>query len=143
MSGAVLSMIGAAGGGGSATITVAAQSIQGFTVSPTTASATYRLNTNGSVYQKINAGAYTLVSVGPNWCVPASQASNYECYVTLISGSGVTGTLNTWLALSTTRDWTVSQSAVGFKSASLSVGIRRIGGTSITANTVDLYAEAT
>jgi len=144
MSGAVLTLMGGAAGGGSASITVASQSISGFTASPTVASATYRLNSNGSVYQKINSGAYTLVAVGPNWCVPASQASNYECVVSVVSGSGVGGSsLNIPLALSTTREWLVQQSTVGVKSATINVGIRRIGDTAFAAsNTVDLYAEA-
>ena len=148
MSGAVLSLMGAAAGGGgsSTTITVASQNIQGYTVSPTVASATYRLNADGNVYQKINSGAYTLVTSGPNWCVPASQASNYECYASLIASFGAVGgsARDTWLSLGTTREWLVQQSTVGYKFATLSIGIRRIGTTTIlSANLIDIYAEAT
>ena len=143
MSGAVLNLMGASSSGGasSTTITVASQYIEAYN-SGANATATYQLNLNGNVYQKLNAGAYTLVPDGANWCVPASQASNYECYATLSSGSGITGSaLNTWLPLTATQEWIVTRSTVGVRDATINVGIRRIGDTAIVANDIYLYAE--
>lgn len=143
MSGAVLNLMGASGGGGasSTTITVAAQYIEAYNTGAS-ATATYRLNLNGSVYQKLNAGAYTLVPDGAAWCIPASQAANYECYATLSSGSGVTGSaFNTWLPLTATQEWTVNRATIGVNDATINVGIRRVGDTTIVANDIYLYAE--
>jgi hypothetical protein len=142
MSGAILTLMGATGGGGSATITVAYQNINAYAFGDA-ATATYQLNSNGSVYERLNDDPYSLVFFGPNWCVPASQAGNYECYATLVDGSSLSlgsSALNTWLPLTTTREWLIS-TGLGAKFATLNVGIRRIGGIDIVSNDIDLYVE--
>jgi hypothetical protein len=144
MSGAILTLMGATGGGGggATTITVAYQNINAY-ASGAAATATYQLNSNGSVYERINSDPYSLVLIGPNWCVPASQAGNYECYATLVDGSSLgigSSALNTWLPLTTTREWFIT-TPLGAKFATLNVGIRRIDGIDIVSNDIDLYVE--
>ena len=83
MTGAVLSLLGTAGGGGGSavTITVSPQFVDAYNAG--TASAAYQLNVSGTTNQSINGGAYSPLE---NWCVPSSEAGNYECYATLVSG---------------------------------------------------------
>ena len=140
MSGAVLSLLGTSGGAASAvTITVDPAYIYGFNPG-LTASALYELNSSGSAFESVNGGASTLLY---NWCVPASQAANYEVYASLVSGSlsGGSSATDTWLALTTTRNWLVS--TVTLQYATLNVGIRRVGTTTILASAdIELAAEA-
>lgn len=140
MSGAVLSLLGTSGGAASAvTITVDPAYIYGFNPG-LTASAQYELNSSGSAFKSVNGGASTLLY---NWCVPASQAANYEVYASLVSGSlsGGSSATDTWLALTSTRTWLVSSTT--FQDATLNVGIRRIGTTTILASAdINLVAEA-
>jgi len=140
MSGAVLSLLGTAGGGGSAvTITVSPQFIDAYNAG--SASAAYQLNLNGKANQSINGGAYTLLE---NWCVPASEAGNYECYATLVSGvpDGGSAATGAWLALTSTRFWSVTRSTTGSSEVILDIGIRRVGDPTIIASgDITLYAE--
>ena len=140
MSGAVLSLLGTSGGAASAvTITVDPATITGINIG-LTASAQYQLNSSGGAFESINGGAPTLLY---NWCVPASQAANYEVYASLVSGSlsGGSSATDTWLALTSTRNWLVSTTTLQY--ATLNVGIRRIGTTTILAAAdIELAAEA-
>lgn len=141
MSGAVLSLLGAAGGGSSSvTITLSTQNIEIYDAGPV--SATYQLNSNGSANESINGGAYNLLEY---WCVPGAEAVNYECYATLVSGAlaGSSAATGTWLALSTSRIWRVSQiGSPGVASATVNIGIRRVGtGTILASADISLYAE--
>lgn len=74
-----------------------------------TATATYRLNSNGAAYRTNLSG--TLISISGEWLVSGS-ASAFEARMSAASpaGSGGTtgGTFSTWLNLGTTRDWTLS-----------------------------------
>jgi len=111
MSGAVLSLLGTSGGGASAvTITVNSAYIFGFNPG-STADAQYQLSSGGGAYEIVNSGAATLLY---DWCVPASEAANYEVYATVVTGSlsGGSAATDTWLALSSTRTWLVSTGGV-------------------------------
>ena len=140
MSGAVLSLLGNSGGAASAvTITVDPATITGINIG-LTASAQYQLNSSGNAFEIINGGGATLLYA---WCVPAAQAANYEVYASLVSGSlsGGSSATDTWLALTTTRNWLVS--TVTLQYATLNVGIRRVGTTTILASAdIELAAEA-
>jgi hypothetical protein len=135
MSGAVLSLLGTGGAGAAVTITLSMQFIYAFASG--TASAAFRLNTNGNAESSKNGGAY---SVQEAWCVPAAQAVNYECYASLVSGSA-TGTFDTWLALSSSRTWSVTQATIGVSDAIINIGIRRAGDATILAS-ADIYLTA-
>ena len=140
MSGAVLSLLGTSGGAASAvTITVNPVTITGINIGGT-ASAQYQLNSSGNAFEIINGGLATLLYA---WCIPAGQAANYEVYASLVSGSLSAGSsaTDTWLALTSTRNWLVSTTTL--KYATIDVGIRRIGTTTILASAdINLEAEA-
>lgn len=67
-----------------------------------TSTAGYRLNTSGIVEKLENAAYATLET----WLVMGSSSS-YEARATLNSGSLASGTTGSWLALSSSREWTV------------------------------------
>ena len=140
MSGAVLSLLGTSGGVASAvTITVNPATITGINIGGT-ASAEYILGSSGNALESVNGGLATLLYA---WCVPASQAANYEVYASLVSGSlsGGSSATDAWLALSSTQGWLVSTTTLQY--ATLNVGIRRIGTTTILASAdINLVAEA-
>lgn len=139
MSGAVLSLIGAAGGGGSAvTITIDPQFL--YTYNALGASVAYQLNLNGIAYYTLNGGA--AVSLG-NWCTPTAQAANYECYATLVSGTLFSGTTGSWLALTSTRIWSVVSSPGNNELTVVNIGVRRVGDTTILASAdIELNADS-
>jgi len=139
MSGAVLSLLGTSGDAASSvTITVNPASIFGFNPG-STADAQYQLSSGGVANEIVNSGLATRLY---DWCVPASQASNYEVYATIVSGSlsGGSAATDTWLALTSTRTWLVSTGGVLY--TELNVGIRRIGTTTILGSAdITLYAD--
>lgn len=137
MSGAFLTMLGAGGGASAVTITLSSQFLYAINFGAT-AAAEYQLNLNGNAEYSENGGAYSVLEA---WCVPAAQASNYECYASLVSGSVGGSALDTWLALSSSRGWDVTQISPGVSSAVLNVGIRRVGTTTIIAS-ADIYFSA-
>lgn len=139
MSGAVLSLLGTTGAGGASSVTITVNSAAIFGFNPGgTASAEYILGSSGDALESVNGGLATLLY---NWCIPASQAANYEVYATVVSGSlsGGSSATDAWLALSSTRGWLVSTTTVLY--AELNVGIRRIGTTTILGS-ADIYLAA-
>lgn len=142
MSGAVLTLLGTGGAGSAVTITVNPYIVMAFNTLGSPATANISFNSAGTVTEAINGGAATTLY---NWCIPASEAANYEIYATLTSGavSGGSSAFNTWLALSSNRAWQVTTSS-GVASAIINVGIRRASTTTILASAdIELYAEST
>lgn len=140
MSGAILSLIGAGGGASAVTISLSAQYIYAFN-SFGTATAAYQLKSDGTANYSQNGGGYIFLE---NWCVPGAQATNYECYVTVVAGSlsGGSAATGTWLALSSSRVWQVSQPTLGINDAIINIGIRRVGTSTILASAdITLQAE--
>lgn len=59
------------------------------------------------------------------WVTPTSKASNYEVRATVQSGSSLSsGTTGSWLALSSSRNWTLSVTGNNAKNTSLLIEIR-------------------
>lgn len=86
--------------------------------SPATATASYSLESDGDL-------VVNLSDVG-DWITPKSAAgADYECRATVLSGSFTSGTFGSWLALNSTRTWTLQQSGVGNTTASMTLEIRR------------------
>lgn len=103
-------------------------------ISPSVATATYSLTNAGSVTSTGEAGGF--------WLDPQVGMEDFECRATVTSGSLTSGTTGSWLALSTTRSWTVQQSVVGTKLATMTIEIRRIGETTVLGSaTVSFSAE--
>lgn len=68
----------------------------------TATTAGYRLNTSG-VAEKREGATYTTLET---WLISGYTSSDYEARATLLSGDALSsGTLNSWLALSSSREW--------------------------------------
>lgn len=119
-------------------ISISDETVSALSFAPVDASAGYRLNSNGEVESLTNGSPVTL----QQWCTPTSAAGDYEARVTVNSGSLSSGTTGTWLALSTSRTWSVVQSGAGSSSCNFTVEIRRTGTTTVLDSaTIDLVAD--
>lgn len=85
-----------------------------------TASATIAIQTDGLIRKTVQ-GVTTTIGT---WLLSGSN-SDYEVYLT---GAGDSpGTLDTWLALSSTRSWGLSQGSLGSKDFTGTYYLRRVG----------------
>lgn len=101
--------------------------------SPASATCTFGLSAAGDV--TVNG-----VDVG-DWISPKVGMSNYECNMTVNSGSTPTGSATaTWLNLGTNRSWTISQSGVGTNSSNCTIQIRNASGVVLDSATVTFSA---
>lgn len=105
---------------------------------PSTAAVGYYINSSG--VESATSGASTTFT---NQAVtPSSNAGLYEVRLT---GTGTTPTgsaLNTWLALTSNRAWSLSRSVTGSVNFSGTIEIRAAGsGTIKDSASVSLYAE--
>jgi hypothetical protein len=73
--------------------------------SPTTATASYSLRSDGFV-------AHKGISTGALWVTPGGGAPNYECQATVTSGSLSSGTAGSWLPLTSTQTWSRVSGAI-------------------------------
>lgn len=129
MSGIHMALLGA--GGDNTVIAITNQTITSFVMPPGTAEAGYRLGADGRVYQNVN-GTFTQLET---WCTPTSNAANYEARVTVTSGATPIGTVGSWVALSSTRDWTVQETVSGNSTVSnFTAEIRRVGSTTVLSS---------
>lgn len=105
-------------GAGGAVITLAASySPSDVATSPASATCTFGLTAAGDV--TVNGA-----DVG-DWITPKGGFGNYECNLTVNSGSTPTGSATaTWLNLGTNRSWTISQSGVGTNTSNCTIQIR-------------------
>lgn len=87
-----------------------------------------------------NAGAYTgtgnITGFSGNWITPTSAAGNaYEIRLTVNSGSTPTGSATaSWLALGTTRTWTITRVGAGTTASNVTVEIRRASTLAVLSN---------
>ena len=104
--------------------------------------AAIKFKTDGNIDEQTGGGGTQDIG---DWISPTTAApGSYEIRASGISGAGgtFTGTLNTWQALSTQRDWSLSVSGTG-NSGTRSFTIEiRIGTNVLDSCTVTLYAEA-
>jgi len=123
------------------TITLQPQSITANFPGYAQASAVYELGSDGYVYQGVYSGTQYFTQIG-QWCNPASDAVNYEAYATPDVGVLSSGTLNAWVPLSSNQYWRVTVSGPsGDNQVDFNIAIRRVGTTTILANTnISLYA---
>ena len=90
------------------------------------------LRNNGIAYNyRTNAGTYT--TIAGEWML-AGAASDYEVYCAVTSGTLTVGTVNTWLALSTTRLWYLQRSVLGVITCDITLTIRKAGVNLMAAN---------
>lgn len=125
-------MLGAAGDIISLTGTTVTHDV----VDPANAHTAYELQSDGDISKE--EGAAT-TDTG-DWINPKVNMASYEVFATLNSGSLTSGTTGAWLALSTTRTWTLDQTIIGSGAAQITLQIRRIGDTPILASAVINFA---
>jgi hypothetical protein len=103
-------------------------------LTPANASATYTLT---------NTGAEQATGVASGTWLVTGTVADYEVRATLNSGALTSGTVGSWLSLSTSRSWNVTRTddAAGTTSASMLVEIRVAATTTvIDSATVDFTA---
>jgi hypothetical protein len=106
-----------------------------------TASVSYRLTNTGDI--EWLSSIFGTQDIG-DWISPKSGApGSYEVRADLAPGSMAlsSGTVGSWLALTSSRTWTVERSFVGVSESTIDVQIR-LGGTVLTTARITLYAEA-
>lgn len=134
--GAYLATLSGAGGSGSTIVVLANAAVDD--TNSGSAEASYSLTNAGDVF-----GTTTLngaVDIG-DWISPKSAApGSYEARADVVFGSVTGAATGSWLALTSTRTWTLSSSSPGFASARLTVSIR-LSGTTLTTATVDLSTQ--
>lgn len=67
--------------------------------------------------------------------------ANYEIYAERTAGTLPTGTMDTWLALSSNQSWSLTQSGTGEKRSTILVKIRTTGGALVAEASYVLVAE--
>ena len=96
-------------------------------------SAGYRVDTDGSDYQVINAVDTSLIQ----WVNPPSAGGDYEVFATVVSGTVSSGTVGSWVATSTSPFWTrVAAIAGTITIVELSMEVRKVG----TATILDTWS---
>ena len=110
-------------------------------ISPTQASASYRLSNAGDVFTGIGTPGLVYSDVG-DWIAPKISFGSYEARLTVNSGATPTGSATgTWLALSSTLTWTISRTSVGTTSSNCTIEIRNAASGAVkTSATVTLSA---
>jgi hypothetical protein len=102
--------------------------------SPTTAIAFFELQSDGETLSNMGAGA--------NWLIGSTNGAAYECRATMLGGTTLTsGTTGSWIALSSTRRWTVQRASLGTKDAGFLLEIGLAGANSaLDSATISLTA---
>lgn len=99
-------------GASNQSVALADETIAASVISPNNAVAGYALNSNGSVQQTINNSTSNIGT----WLL-GGAASGFEVRATAVSGTVTSGTLNTWLSMSSTNSWTRVNSTDGISTA--------------------------
>jgi hypothetical protein len=134
--GAYLATLSGAGGGGGTVVVLADASVDD--ANSGSAEASYSLTTTGDVFATTTLNG--AIDIG-DWISPNSAApGSYEARADVVSGSVTGSATGSWLALTTTRTWTLALSSPGISSARLTVSIR-LSGTTLTSATIDLAAQ--
>ena len=131
---------------GSILVTISDQTVANiFTLAPSTASAGVKL-TRGGQYQtgyNDNGASPDYVDVGGSeWASveSASVGDAYECRMVTGTGTTSAGTRDTWLAMTSDREWTVVQSGNGTKAFTGTLEIRIASGATLDTAAISLTA---
>ncbi len=111
-------------------------------VAPATAGAGYQLTSGGLEQSGIGTASSIPYSTIGDWVTPTANANLYEVRATLNSGAVSSGPTGSWLALTSTRTWTVTRSVIGTSNANLTIEVRRVSDSVVVGSAlVDLTAE--
>jgi hypothetical protein len=104
------------------------------------ASAQFRLSNIGDIEETVTNN--TIVDVG-DWILPKAGFSNYDCMLTLNSGTNPTaGTMATWLNLGTSRTWQLTRGTLGLLSNNCTLQVRNATSLVVLAtSTIVMTAE--
>jgi hypothetical protein len=128
--------VGIAAGGGPQVTLAASYTVD--SVNNPSATATFTLESDGDIISDVNGSPP--VDEG-DWLSPkASAPGSFECRMVTVSGTVSTGTVDSWLALSSDRTWTVSASGTT-KSFTGTLEIREGSGSVLDSATVTLSAD--
>lgn len=118
-----------------AVVSISDTNVNRTVTTPSTATASYSLENDGDI--AVNGAD------DGDWITPkAAAGADYECRATVLSGSFTSGTFGSWLALNTTRTWTLVRSTIGTSTASMTLEIRRASdGTVLDSATINFSAE--
>ena len=91
-------------------------------VDPSDASAGIRFRNDGQLQERVN-GVYSVVA--DQWLrdLRTDAGNEYQIKVDLTSGSTPSGTLGTWIDLSSSPEWLISQTSTGSKSCTLAISV--------------------
>ena len=67
--------------------------------------------------------------------------NDYEIFATRTAGPLPTGTLDTWIALSSAVSWSVTQNTTGEKQTNLTIKIRKTAGAELAVGAYEIVAE--
>lgn len=125
---------------GSPKVSVSGESVfTGVHASPDPGTAFVRFNTNGTVDGLVD-GVTSQIDAATDWIIPNAAANgSYEIFCHQNSGTAVTGSaaLDTWLALSSARQWGFSSTALNV-TANLTISIRYNGGSTLASGVYDV-----
>lgn len=125
------------GSGGRSALLPSAITITDIAFSPSTATASFALNSNGT---------YTCIgSITPGngtWLKGTGTGADYEARITVIAGAFSTGTVGSWISLGTNRLWTLDLAVIGSDAVVSVVEIRdAVSGIVLTSCNLDLNVE--
>ena len=123
-------------------ISISNETISNTNTDPTDSFAGYELQSDGDIFRNTGIGGGAINTDIGDWITPKINMAAYQCRATLNSGTTPVGTLNTWLALTSNRSWSLTRSTVGSVTCNLTVEIRRASdGVVLDSCTVILTAE--
>lgn len=129
MSGIAMALLS---GGGGAAYSLQTDTHADYGFDPNSSQITYTVNSNGSV--SVDGSNYGNLSAY-DWITPKPPVSTHYVRVTPTSGSLSSGATGTWLALSSSKAWTLKQVGPGAKSCTFTVEIATdSGGVNIVAS---------
>lgn len=121
---------------GGAVVKLTNQTFEAIATDPATATAGYRLDNAGVAYTGEN-GTYSAIS--GEW-LSGGSAGDYECFVTVNSGTLTSGPTGGWTSLSATQTWTLARTTNGSSNVNFTIQIRPVGGSVVATATIDMTA---
>jgi hypothetical protein len=134
--GAYLATLSGAGGSGGTVVVISDATV--YDANSGSAQASYSLTLAGEIFAITTLDGF--ISIG-DWISPTSAApGSYEARADIVFGSVSGSATGSWLALTSTRTWTVARSSPGRSESRITVQIR-LSGTVITTATIDLSVQ--
>lgn len=131
-------------GGQGGVVTLTDDSIYDYDDDPTVPLVYFQFKTDGTVWETPPTAQ---INSATDWIIPNSSASSlYEIYATEFSGSGTgtpvkTGTMDSWLPMSSNRTWQLTNTSVGDYTWVIDVSIRFNGGATLATGRFTLRAQ--